>query len=298
MPKARTVASEAPSAQASTFQSRASTTCWPLSPVDRTARYAAAQCATKMAQIPPASASSSDSRIKGRSSRRRDAPRAERTANSRARDIVRASRKFARFEQAISSTKPDKPTSIVPMVGPFESVTDRVRVAARHELAPLTSGKSLARRAPKLTMKPSASTRVMLAGRRPISRSVAVRRSADCAWSRASGLKRSTQPRWRQSLNAAGNTPTISCGSPSTRTTRPMTSARPPKRFCQKRWLMMMTRSLPWTSSAGRKSRPSCGCVPSTEKKLPVTRSAAAISAGWPGSERLVSLAAYAAISA
>ena len=63
--------------------------------------------------------------------------------------------------------------------------------------------------------------------------SIVALRSAAFALSKARGEKRSTQPRWRQSLNDSGSTPTISQGSPFTRTVRPMTSARPPKRFCQ-----------------------------------------------------------------
>ena len=39
----------------------------------------------------------------------------------------------------------------------------------------------------------------------------------------------------RQSLNDAGITPMISCGSPSTRMVCPTMSSRPPKRFCQQR---------------------------------------------------------------
>ncbi|PYT13418.1 MAG: hypothetical protein DMF51_10880 [Acidobacteria bacterium] len=72
--------------------------------------------ATKMAQMPPANASRRDSTIRGRNIWEREAPRAERTANSRARAIVRARRRFARLEQAMSNTKPERPTSMTTMV--------------------------------------------------------------------------------------------------------------------------------------------------------------------------------------
>ena len=78
---------------------------------------------TEMAQMPPAKASSRDSTNRGRSSRTREAPRAERTANSRARAIVRASSRFARLEQAMSSTKPERPISMPNMPGPLSGAT-------------------------------------------------------------------------------------------------------------------------------------------------------------------------------
>src|SRR5262249_28191191 len=60
-----------------------------------------AQRQTITAPMPPRMASPSDSMTSGVINRNREAPNADRTANSRARAMARARRKLARFEQAI-----------------------------------------------------------------------------------------------------------------------------------------------------------------------------------------------------
>ena len=226
--------SDAASAQPRTCQSMMKRTCSPLSPVERTASQSPIQLATRIAQAPPASASSSDSTIKGRSNCAREAPSADLTANSRARAIVRASRRLARFEQAIRSTKAERPMSIESMTGAVRPITVSLSGTARQVLPAFTCGKSVALRAPKFAIKRLPSAKETFPERRPITRRIVLLRSADFAWSKASGRKRSTQPRWRQSLKEAGITPTISCGSPSTRMTRPTMSALAAEAFLPK----------------------------------------------------------------
>ena len=185
--------------------------------------------------MPPAKASSRDSRNRGRSSWAREAPRAERTASSRARAMVRASRRFARLEQAMSSTNPERPINMPKMPGPLSGATATLSGRVRQIVPALTAGKSAARRRPKLAMKPSPCARVRVLERRPTRRSQVALRSVVSFSLRPSGRKTSNGPKWRQSFKVAGSTPTISWPSPSMRTVRPMTWPSPPKRFCQNR---------------------------------------------------------------
>jgi len=88
----------------------------PLSPALAAAIQSKVHRATKTAQMPPAKASSRDSTNRGLNTWEREAPRAERTANSRARPVVRARRRFARLEQAMSSTRPERPINMAMML--------------------------------------------------------------------------------------------------------------------------------------------------------------------------------------
>ena len=138
--KIRAVKTEHPKVQVNTTWSIAITTWSPLSAVLRTCNQSAKPLATPMAQSPPASESNKDSSNNGRRSCARDAPRADRTANSRARDMVRASRKLARLEQQISTTKPDKPTSIARTILPFSPAARSCRLNGCHVAAAFSSG--------------------------------------------------------------------------------------------------------------------------------------------------------------
>ena len=74
--------------------------------------------------MPPAAATSADSSSTVRISCSREAPRAVRTANSRARSMARASSRLARFEHATSSTHPDRPRSVASRARPVGPVTE------------------------------------------------------------------------------------------------------------------------------------------------------------------------------
>ena len=212
----------------------------PLSPVDRTASQSAAQAAT----------------MRGGRRRRREqqrlgdqqtqqlrarGTRADRTANRRAGHRA-GEEQICQVGAGDEQHEPERPTSIGTSPGHRRRYCKRDGAPGASALA---SGNAVARRARKLAMTRSLSTCEIVPERRPISWSGMVRRSAD-VWVSRPRRNASTHPRWRQSLKVAGRTPTISCGSPSTRTVRPMMPASPPKRFFQQRWLMMSTRSLPW----------------------------------------------------
>ena len=122
----------------------------------------------------------------------------------------------------------------MPMIG-WSSLSMKLSSmgTVRQVLSEWAAGKSRARPRPKLAMKASAWARGTVSERRPTRRSRVELRSRISFSVRPSGRKTSTELRWRQSLKLAGNTPTISYGSPSTRTLRPTIWASPPKRFCQ-----------------------------------------------------------------
>ena len=123
----------------------------PFSPVVRSDSQSVIHCATTTAAAPPASASRIDSAMRGRSNWLRAAPSAARTANSRARAIVRARRRFARFEQAIRRTKAERPISIATVARALRDIAVPFSSTGTQVLPAFTAGKSAARRAPKST---------------------------------------------------------------------------------------------------------------------------------------------------
>jgi hypothetical protein len=123
-----------------------------------------------MEKTPPAKASRRDSTNSGRNIWAREAPRAARTANSRARAIVRARRRFARLEQAMRSTKPERPTSMPIICWPCLPRKLSSMATVRQALSTLAAGKSAARRRPKPAMNASACVRLTVAARRPTRR--------------------------------------------------------------------------------------------------------------------------------
>ena len=168
-PKARAVKRQAPNAQPSTRQSKAKIDAAPR--CRRRSRHAASQSRStgrrgrhrRRRRRPAGGTRRTGGAAAGRARRRGR----ERTANSRARAIVRARRRFARLEQAMSSTKPERPTSM-PMIGwPCLSRKLSSMATVRQVLSALAAGKSAARRRPKSAMKASACARVTRGGATP-----------------------------------------------------------------------------------------------------------------------------------
>src|SRR2546423_14638199 len=152
-PKATAVTMEAANAQAKTCQSKAKVKRSPFSDKVLAEIQSAPQRATRIEQTPPARARRSDSLIRGLNSCNREAPRAPRTANSRARAIVRARRRLARLEQAMRRTKAERPMSRARRARAFFGNAVPLRATGCQTAPAFTSGKSFATRAPKLTMK-------------------------------------------------------------------------------------------------------------------------------------------------
>src|SRR5947209_1625315 len=178
-PKATAVTMEAANAQTKTCQSKAKVKRSPFSDKVLAEIQSAPQRATRIEHTPPAPARRSDSLIKGRNNWKREAPSAPRTANSRARAIVRARRRLARLEQAMRRTKADRPINRERSASAFFGKAVPLRAMACHEVPAFTSGKSLASRAPKLAIKPVASASDTVSCRRPSNRRIVLRRSED-----------------------------------------------------------------------------------------------------------------------
>ena len=108
--------------------------------------------------MPPRIANRRHSAAIGRINCQREPPSAPRIANSRLRETARANSKFARFEQAISSTKLDKQSKRKTIFRPKSLMRDESNGAAFNPLAAFSFGKSLA------NLSPSAVKREAVAG--------------------------------------------------------------------------------------------------------------------------------------
>ena len=196
------------------------------------------------------------------------APRASRTAISRPRVEARASSRFAMLAHAISITNATAPSSRS-RPGLMSPTTSECSVATVKRTSRFHSGYCAARRAAR-----SLAAAADCSSERPGSS-----RAIDCRITAPrDGFARSSRrgrhncaSATRPGRKLAGMTPITSCASPPSVMIRPMTAGSPPKRRSHKEWPSTTTRAAFGTSSAGWKSRPSCGGMPSTEKYWCVT---------------------------
>ena len=213
------------------------------------------------------------------------APSARRTASSLRRVVSRTSSRLTTLASATSSTKPTAPQSATSAGRTLPVRCSRSGMTLAPRFA-FSSGWSAASCAAIVLISASAAATVARGARRPTTIRKWLLRLARSSGVQANGARMSVVR--SGNANSGGSTPTISVGRRSRRTTRPMTLGSPPKRDCQRRWLIIATRPAESWSSPGRNARPSSGRVPSTLSRSAV-QDAALISSGWPApvSERL-----------
>ena len=98
------------------------------------------------------------------------------------------------------------------------------------------------------------------------------RRASTLNWRTLRGTLAGSPPHGTQRsvpirINSGGITPTTDAARPLMRIGRFSTPGSPPKRPCQRRWLMIATGGPLGASSAAVKPRPSAGCIPMTGNK-------------------------------
>lgn len=192
-----------------------------------------------------------------------------RTANSRERPAVRASSRFDRLAQAITSTRPTahQRTTSARRIGPPICVFRSVRTAPNRPQSLCSSrirGMSVSNSArAEASVTPGLS--------RPTIESVfpQLRMSSSRA-----GRSRST---WTPGVNvdekskSAGRTPAIVYGSSLMVTARPTTAGSPPKRCCQVAKVRIAARGPLVCHSSWTKSRPMLGRMPSSSRNRGAT---------------------------
>ncbi len=212
--------------------------------------------------------------------RRREAPRAARTAISLRRPRARVKRRLPTLAQAISSTRPTAASSIRSVGRTSPTIRSWSETTVPPQPA-FSCGYSCSSR-----LEITSSSLLAAARSAP-----GASRATDCRlWFSRTARSASLSPRGTQISLATGNhearpksagmTPTIVYGSPFSCRDRPRTSAAAPICVFQNRWLTITTRD-PEASSSARNRRPCAGCARRISKK-PAPSVAPRITRGLP----------------
>ena len=196
--------------------------------------------------------------------RRRSAPSADRTANSRARAVARASNRLATFAQHRRSTKPTTPSRNTDVV--CRSLpTMPARAGSTMTPVPVfASGNSRARRPAIMPSSACAASIVTPGFRRATTSKTRMARITGTSGKRGDSVQISAG---RENCTLSATTPTTVYGSPFSRTRRPTIEGSPLNRRRHTASPSSTTRGA-GSSSSGLNVRPTIGATSRTSKKL------------------------------